>query len=98
MIGTLDENGAMAKVAKRMPNTLYMLKKVLGFMNNNVFVKYVVCPKSKTLYNYKDCIQKRCGRQVSARCNFVAWPRHPHRNRRGKASSYYMNFLKESCI
>ena len=81
VIGTFDENGTIAKVAKRMPKTLYMLKKVLGLMNNDDFMKYVVCPKCKTLYSYKDCIQKRCGRQVSSRCNFVAWPRHPHRNR-----------------
>ena len=89
-IGTFDENGAMAKVAKCMPNTFYKLKKLLGVMNNDDFVKYVVCPKCKTLYNFKDCIQKRCGRQVSARCNFVAWSRHPHRNRRGKSTLYYI--------
>ena len=42
------------------------------------------CPKCKNLYDYKDCIQNRCGRQVSARCKFVPWSRHPRRNRRGK--------------
>ena len=32
----------MAKVAKRMPKTLYMLKKVLGLMNNDDFVKWAI--------------------------------------------------------
>ena len=87
IVGTFDENSAMAKVARCMPNTLYKLKKHLGLMNNDDFVKYVVCPKCKTLYDYKDCIQSRCGRQVSARCRFVPWSRHPQRNKRGKSTS-----------
>lgn len=84
LVGTFAENSLIAELAKRFPNTLYKLRKHLGLLNNDDFVKYVVCPKCKTLYDYKDCIQNRCGRQVSARCKFVPWSRHPHRNRRGK--------------
>ena len=83
VLGTFDENSAMALVAKRFPNSLYKLRKHLGILNEDEFVKYVVCPKCKSLYDYKDCIQSRCGRQVSARCKFVAWSRHPHRRKRG---------------
>ena len=82
VLGTFDENSAMALIAKRLPNSLYKLRKHLGLMNEDQFLKYVVCPKCKSLYDYKDCIQSRCGRKVSARCKFVAWSRHPHRRKR----------------
>ena len=83
VLGTFDENSAMALIAKCFPNSLYKLRKHLGLLNKDDFVKYVVCPKCKSLYDYKDCIQSRCGRQVSARCKFVAWSKHPHRRKRG---------------
>lgn len=83
VLGTFDENSAMALVAKCFPNSLYKLRKRLGLLNKDDFVKYVVCPKCKSLYDYKDCVQSRCGRQVSACCKFVAWSRHPHRRKRG---------------
>lgn len=83
VLGTFDENSAMALIAKCFPNSLYKLRKHLGLLNKDDFVKYVVCPKCKSLYDYKDCIQSHCGRQVSARCTFVAWSRHPHRRKRG---------------
>ena len=84
LLGTFDENGIISRLSKRLPSTLYKLRKNLGLLGNDEFIKYVVCPKCKNLYDYKDCIQNRCGRQVSARCKFVPRSRHPHRNRRGK--------------
>ena len=94
LVGSFDENSNFAKIAKLMPNTLYKLKRHLGLLSNDDFVKYVVCPKCKTLYDYKDCIEKRCGRQVSARCKFVPWSRHPHRSKRGKLQLLYLGKLK----
>lgn len=87
IVGTFDENGIVAKISKGFPNTLYKLRKQLGLMDSDDFVKYVVCPKCKTLYNYKDCVERRCGRKVSARCRFIPWSQHPHRNKRGKSKS-----------
>jgi len=94
IVETFDENSAIAKVARCMPNTLYKLKKHLGLMNNDDFVKYVVCPKCKTLYDYKDCFQSRCGRQVSARCRFVPWSRHPHKNKRGPCDEILLKTVR----
>lgn len=85
LVGTFDENSVISKLSKHFPNTLYKLKKHLGLLNSDDFTKYVVCPKCKTLYDYKDCVQNRFGRQVSTRCKFVPWSRHPHRSRRGKS-------------
>ena len=81
IVGTFDENGMVAKISKGFPNTLYKLRKQLGLMDSDDFVKYFVCPKCKTLYNYKDCVE------VSARCRFIPWSQHPHRNKRGKSKS-----------
>ena len=98
LLGTLDENGIVAGIAKRLPNTLYKLRKHLGLLGDDDFIKYVVCPKCKTLYDYKDCIQNRCGRQVSARCKFVPWTRHPHRSRRGKRTPCrHLTYLERHC-
>ena len=83
VLGTFDENIAMALVAKRFPNSLYKLWKHLWLLNEGELVKYVVCLKCKSLYDYTQGIKCRCGRQVSARCKFVAWSRHPHRRKRG---------------
>ena len=49
IVGTFDENGIVAKISKGFPNTLYKLRKQLGLMDSDDFVKYVVCPKCKTL-------------------------------------------------
>lgn len=86
LVGKFNEDSFTSELAKHLPNTLYKLKKHLGLLNSDDFVKYVVCPKCKTLYDYKDCVKNCFGRQVSARCNFVPWFRHPHRSRRGKSA------------
>ena len=100
VLRTFDENSAMALLAKCFPDTLYKLRKHLGLLNEDDFVKYVVCPKFKSLYDYKDCIQSHCGRQVSAHCKLVAWSRHPHRRKRGKVSLSEVHQIKymQRCI
>ena len=82
LIGAFDNT--MATMARLFPNSLYKLRKTLGMSGDN-FIKYVVCPKCKSIYKYEDCVQIRAGLQVSAKCKFVAWPNHPHKRRRGKS-------------
>lgn len=94
IVGTFDENGIVAKISKGFPNTLYKLRKQLGLMDSDDFVKYVVCPKCKTLYNYKDCVERRCGRKVSARCRFIPWSQHPHRNKRGPCDELLLKTVR----
>ena len=86
LVGTFNEDSFTSELAKHLPNTLYKLKKHLGLLNSDDFVKYVVCPKCKTLYDYQGCVKNHFGRQVSAWCNFVPWFRYPHRSRRGKST------------
>ena len=86
LVGTFNEDSFNSALAKHLPNTLYKLKKHLGLLNGDDFIKYVICPKCKTLYGYNDCVKNHFGRQVSARCTFVPWFRHPHRSRRGEST------------
>ena len=90
LIGTFDTT--MCILAKRFPGTSYQLKKMLGLMEDN-FKKFVVCPKCKSIYNMQDCITRRSGNHVSARCSFVPWPSHPHRSRRGKQTILLRSLL-----
>ena len=49
--------------ATAFPKSLHLLKKQLGF-DQVKFVKYVVCPKCDTLYNFDDCFELRNRKRV----------------------------------
>lgn len=55
--------------------SLHLLKKQLGF-DQDKFVKYVVCPKCDSLYNFDDCFELRNRKRVSKNCAFVEFPNH----------------------
>lgn len=57
------------------PKSLHLLKKQLGF-DQDKFVKYVVCPKCDSLYNFDDCFELRNRKRVSKNCAFVEFPNH----------------------
>ena len=68
--------------AKIIPETLYMIPKYLGLQKDS-FIKYAVCLKCKTLYNFDECVRQRSnGEVVSAKCSHVSYPRHPHQARK----------------
>ena len=48
------------------------------------FIKYIVCPKCHTLYNFDDCYELVCGRKVTKKCTFVQFPNHRQHFRRTK--------------
>lgn len=80
LIGMLDNT--MSILYNLFPKSHYKIKQILG-IDDDDFYKYVVCPKCKSIYNYEDCFDRRSGQRVSAKCKYVPWPNHPHRNRRG---------------
>lgn len=55
------------------PVSLHLLKKTLN-VNENDFVRYVVCPSCHSLYHYKDCFDHR---RKPKRCSYVRFPEHP---------------------
>ena len=45
-------------------------------------MKYVVCPKCGTLYNFDDCYVLHHRKRVSKNCTFVEFPNHRQHFRR----------------
>lgn len=61
--------------------TLYSLWTLMDIKKDK-FVKFVVCPRCHTLYNFQDCIRVFAGRKTSRKCSVVEFPNHPHWSRR----------------
>ena len=52
------------------PKSLHLLKKKLR-IDQDKFIKYVVCPKCDTLYNFDDCYELQNRKRVSRKCTFI---------------------------
>ena len=59
-IAELCEFQALVDFARTIPETMYMIQKVLWLEKDN-FEKYAVCPKCKSLYLLKDCVVRKLG-------------------------------------
>lgn len=70
-----------ASVFSIFPRSAYKLKNFLHIEENN-FIKYVVCPTCHSLYNFEDCFEVVGHQKTPRRCSFVAFPEHPHQSRR----------------
>ena len=55
------------------PKSLHLLKKKLR-IDQDKFIKYVVCPKCDTLYNFDDCYELQNRKRVSRKCTFIEFP------------------------
>ena len=73
----------VASFAVLFPKSVHLLRKQLG-LDKDRFIKYVVCPKCHTLYNFDDCYEVVCGRKVTKKCTFVQFPNHRQHFRRTK--------------
>lgn len=61
--------------AASLPPSLYLLHKKLQ-INEQRFVKYVVCIKCKSLHKFESCFEMIRGVNESKRCNHVSNPNH----------------------
>ena len=61
---------SIGSFAALFPKSLHLLKKQLG-IDKDEFMKYVVCPKCGTLYNFDDCYVLHHRKRVSKNCTFV---------------------------
>lgn len=63
------------------PASMHTFKKILEVDENN-FIKFVVCPGCHYLYTFDECFDTS-GRQRKPKvCSYIAFPEHPHRSRR----------------
>ncbi|CAB4011940.1 Hypothetical predicted protein [Paramuricea clavata] len=81
----------IAGLAIAFPGTLYYFRKEIGLVND-VFVKYVVCPKCHALYEFNKCHHREGTSRVSNKCTFVRLPNHRQQWRRQKCNA---TLLKE---
>lgn len=66
---------AIGHFAALFPKSLHLFKKQLG-IDQDKFVKYVVCPKCHTLYNFDDCYMLCNRKRVSKNSTFVEFLNH----------------------
>ncbi|KXJ06347.1 hypothetical protein AC249_AIPGENE12530 [Exaiptasia diaphana] len=66
---------ALASVALLFPKSFNLLKQKLG-LTKDQFVKFVVCPKCETLYEFDDCYEERLGQTVIKTCQYVNHGNH----------------------
>ena len=73
----------VTSLAVLFPKSLHLVRKQLG-IDQDKFIKYVVCPKCHSLYNFNDCYEQLHRRKVTKKCSFVQFPHHRQHFRRTK--------------
>ncbi len=63
-------------VVSLLPCSLYLAWKLLH-LHDDDFIRYVVCPKCESLYEYHECIVRIGSELQSKRCSYIAFPNHP---------------------
>lgn len=83
-LGVAFSSEALANCS--IPIGLKTVHKILG-VGGGMFVKYVVCPRCHSVYEYEDCVETKANKQnESKRCHHIAYPNHSlmsHRKRCG---------------
>ena len=82
-LGTLFP--VLASFAVLFPKSLHLLRKQLG-IDEDKFIKYVVCSKCHSLYMFDDCYDTVRGKRVSKKCSYVQYPNHRQHFRRTKCN------------
>ena len=82
LIATVLRLESLKAFATSLPTSVAGGKKVIG-TNMDKFSKWVCCPSCHARYDLKDCLEKLPnGDVVSKKCQYVRFPRHPHKSRR----------------
>lgn len=63
-------------VLSLLPCSIYLAWKVLH-LHDDDFIRYVVCPKCCSIYNYDECILRVGGELQSKHCTHVEFKNHP---------------------
>ena len=72
-------------VCMLLPGSLYLAWRLLK-VDEDEFIRYVVCPKCDSIYRFEECI--KFGTQLlSKRCSYVAFKNHPQRRYRAPCNT-----------
>ena len=74
-------SSSLSFVSSLFPLSIHKLKSSLHIEENN-FVKYVVCPSCHFLYRLEECFDVVGSCKTPKLCSYIAFPQHPHRSRR----------------
>ncbi|CAH1232939.1 Hypp536 [Branchiostoma lanceolatum] len=83
----------IAALSPIFPGSIYLAWKHLNYRTDK-FMKYVVCTKCCTLYDYSDCKYVLNGREESKRCSFVKYINHPQRQHRRPCGQKLLKSIK----
>ena len=65
----------MASVLSFFPISVHTLKRFLN-VNENSFIKCIVCPSCHSLYTFEDCFDLVGGQKKPKKCSYVSFPNH----------------------
>ena len=85
LLAVFDSMGTIfplvASFAVLFPRSVHLLHKQLG-VDQDKFIKYVLCPKCNSLYNFDVCCKTLFGRKVAMTCSFNQFLHHRKHFRR----------------
>ena len=84
---------SVSAITSLIPSSIYTLKSMLHIDENN-FIKYVVCPSCHSLYHLYDCFEVNSGKRTPKVCSFIAFPRHLHQQRRFPCGARLLSEVK----
>ena len=76
LIGNAFNSSPIVHIGNRVPLSISYLHKLIN-INKTDFDIYVVCPDCDSIYEFDDCIERRCGNFESKHCKYVHFPNHP---------------------
>ena len=73
-------------VCTLLPGSLYLAWRLLK-VDEDEFIRYVVCPKCDSIYRFEECIVTSGTQLLSKRCSYVAFKNHPQRRYRAQCNT-----------
>lgn len=93
-IGIAFQNEIVKSSSNVLPLNLKALYRSL-LIEKIDFIKYVVCPKCNSIYEYDDCIITRAnGKHESKTCRHVLYPNHTYMSKRKPCEAILMKKVK----
>lgn len=72
---------ASVTLAHFFPKSVHAAKKSLH-LDQDSFMKYVVCPRCHSLYDFDECFEHSGNRRIPRNCSHISHPNHPQRHHR----------------
>ena len=83
-------------LTKFIPSSLHKVKHALNLENDN-FIKFVVCPRCHELHNFNSSYDIIGGKTIPKSCSKIQYPLHPQKSRRKNVIMlFYVKLLKKN--